>query len=114
MCELITDERIRQAGYTEYAPPPIDNECVTKFFQKCFKDDVGKKYYINIKRWDFPSHLYTGESIPTPYEFEVQFNTKDDRVMNLILFSHGWTIKNAEEFIEEMWQRMNLRYDEKW
>lgn len=114
MCELITDTKIRQVGYTEYAPSPIDNECVTKSFQKCFKDDVGKKYYINIKRWDFPPHPYTGEPIPTSYEFEVQFNTEDDRVMDLTLFSHGWTIENAEEFVEEMWHKMNLRYYEKW
>lgn len=114
MCKLITDERIRQAGYTEYTPSSIDNECITKFFQKCFSDDVGKKYYIDIKRWDFPPHPYTGESIPTSYEFEVQFNTEDDRVMDLTLFSHGWTIENAEEFVEEMWQKMHLAYYERW
>ena len=114
MCELITDEKIRQAGYTEYAPPLIDSECVTKFFQKCFSDDVGKKYYIDIKRWDFPPHPYTNEQIPTSYEFEVQFNTQDDKVFNLTLFSHGWTIENAEEFVEDMWQKMNLKYYERW
>ena len=112
--DLITDEKILQAGYVEYTPPPINNEYVTKFFQKCFSDDMGKKYYIDIKRWDFPPHPYTSDPIPTSYEFEVQFNTEDDRVMDLTLFSRGWTIENAEEFVEEMWQKMNLRYYEKW
>ena len=112
--DLITDEKILQAGYKEYDPPSIHREYVTKFFQKCFSDGVGKKYYIDIKRWDFPPHPYTGEPTPTFYEFEVQFNTEDDRVMDLTLFSRGWTIENAEEFVEEMWQKMNLRYYEKW
>jgi hypothetical protein len=35
-------------------------------------------------------------------------------VMNLTLFSHGWTIENAEAFVEEMWQKMNLKYYERW
>ena len=114
MCEPITDEKILQAGYTEYPPSSIEYECVTRFFQKCFKDDVGKKYFIDIKRWDFPPHPNTGHQIPTSYEFGVQFNTQDDKVMNLNLFSTGWTIENAEAFVEEMWQKMNLRYYEKW
>lgn len=114
MCEQITDEKILQAGYTEYDPSPIHGECVTKFFQKCVSDEVGKKYYIDIERWDFPPHPYTNKPIPTSYEFKVQLNTEDDRVMDLTLFSHGWTIENAEAFVEEMWQKMNLKYYERW
>lgn len=110
----ITDEKILQAGYTEYEPSSIDGEYVTKFFQKCFKDDVGKKYYIDIKKWDFPPYLNAGHKIPTSYEFYVQLNTQDDRVMDLTLFSHGWTIENAEAFVEDMWQKMNLKYYERW
>ena len=91
---------------------------ITNALQNVFRNVLAmtqeKKYYIDIKRWDFPPHPHTGEHVPTSYEFEVQFNTKDDRVMNLTLFSRGWTIENAEEFVEEMWQKMNLRYYEKW
>ena len=31
----ITDEKILQAGYTEYDPSSIHGKYVTKFFQKC-------------------------------------------------------------------------------
>ena len=53
--DLITDEKILQAGYVEYTPPPINNECITKCFQKCFSDDVGKKILHRHKKMGFPT-----------------------------------------------------------
>ena len=108
----MTDNDILNAKYKEFEPSPFHNSGVTKCFQKRFDDDVGKKYFIDINRWDFPPHPYTGEQTPTSYEFEAYF-TKDDNPINITLYSH-WDIETAEKFLDEMWIKMNLDYYERW
>lgn len=108
----MTDVEIINAGYKEYKPTPFHSEAVTKCFQKRFDDDYGKKYFIDINKWEFPPHPHTGELMPVSYEFgaQIEFN---DKPINFTLFS-GWEIEDAEKWVEDMWQNMNGDYYEKW
>lgn len=108
----MNDNDILDVGYTEYKPSPFHSDSITKCFQKRFDDEKGKKYFIDINKWELPPHPHTGEKFPTSYEFETQFN-KDDKPMNITLFNR-WEIEEAEQFFEEMWIKMNLDYYERW
>lgn len=108
----MNDNDILNAGYKEYKPTPFHSEGVTRCFQKRFDDEKGKKYFIDINKWEFPPHPHTGEQIPESYEFETQFN-KNDKPMNITLFNR-WEIEEVEQFFEEMWIKMNLDYYERW
>ena len=105
---MLNDELILQHGYKEY-PVPVFDEYVSKFFQKRFDNDEGKKYYIDIKRWDFPSHIQPHQS----YEFSCQFMYKD-KPINMTLFGNQWEIEQAEAWVEKMWRLMECDYYERW
>ena len=113
MNEKTFEEKLIEKGYVEFEPSPLDNG-VTTMFQKRFDDKIGKKYFITVKRWDFPPHPYTGEHIPTSYEYESQLYEKDTH--NPINISHfsGWDIDKVEMWYERHWNNEEYDYYEKW
>lgn len=107
------DKDFINKGYKEYKPSPVDNECVVRCFQKRFDDDIGKKYFINAKEWDW--HKYE-LSVPVNYEFdfEIQLYSKDlHEPVNLNFFS-GWSIDKVEQYVESIWSSGMFDYYERW
>ena len=49
---VITDEYIKEHGFKEYNPTRFDNDSVILRFQKRYDDNFGKKYFIDILKWD--------------------------------------------------------------
>ena len=87
------------------------NEGIEKNYQKCFRDDIGRKYFIDIHKWRDIRHPYTGELIEGGYEFTTQLSDKNtDKPIDLNLFS-GWIIEEAEATIERIWKTQFRYYD---
>lgn len=105
----LNDEVIVGAGYKEYEPSIIDSDMVSKCFQKCFSDDVGKKYYISIKKWDWSD---TRVDIGVKYEFEVQLYM-DDKPINFTLFN-GWNVEEVEDYMDRIWSADKYDYYERY
>lgn len=107
----MTEQDILNAGYKEYPKTPFDHEGIEKNYQKCFRDDIGRKYFIDIHKWRDVRHPYTGELIEGGYEFTTQLSDKNtDKPIDLNLFS-GWTIEEAEATIERIWKIQFKYYD---
>ena len=77
----MTKQELLDAGYKRWEPAPYEkNNCVTDLFQKCVTDDDGKRYFINVRRWDFSP--YSGRaSDNNRFEATVQFDRKDGTTM---------------------------------
>lgn len=105
-----TDEYLRIKGYKEFKPSPIDNQGICKCFQKRFDDEIGKKYFITVNKWDW---TYTNSiSYDFTYEYTLQLYNKDKHnPINMTLFS-GWEIDEVEEFIKELWTTDRFDYYE--
>ena len=108
----MTREELINAGYTRFDPAPISNECVTDLYQKCVKDDIGKRYYINVNRWDFSYHGQTFN--PIGFEANVQFRHKDTGEYADIVCLDGWSLADMEKFYENLWYTGMFRYYDKW
>lgn len=110
----MTDREIIDAGYTEYKPSPIlHHKSVMKCFQKLFRDENGKKYFIDINKHEGWVHPHTGQEYPPTYEFTVQLNYKKNKCpINFELFA-GWTIDDVEEFVETLFKTKMFQYYEK-
>ena len=102
------DKEILENGYHEYEPTCFHSDGITKCFQKRFDDDIGKKYFIDIHKWDYDHGDYHHLS----YEFSVQLHY-NDKPIDLTLFNN-WEIKDVEEWIEEVWKDMGCDYYERW
>ena len=109
---MLTNEDFINAGYTRYRPSPY-NECVTDLFEKCVKDDYGKRYFIHVNRWDFTKYERNGR-VNVNYESTVQLTLKDGCCINIDGLSIGtdWTIEKMEEFYAELWDTGKFKYYE--
>lgn len=113
----INDEYLLEKGYKKYNPTQFDNDSVITRFQKRFDDDFGKKYFIDVIKW---SNGYIPEGMrgewwtPFSYHYEIQVTIYEDKkALNLEFFS-DWTLEEVENFMENMFQKMELNYYESW
>lgn len=109
----MTDEYIIEKGYKEFAPSRFDNASIVKCFQKRFDDEIGKKYFITIKKWDWTPYHYIDISDYT-YELDTQIYKKDTHEpINLSFFS-GWHLDDVEDYMEKIWNAELFDYYEEW
>ena len=104
------DEILEEKGYKSFKPGPFDNDSIIEKFQRCIRDDVGKKYFITIDKWQSFTHPHTGETYPSGYEYNTYFTFNGYPVQ--MKFYAGWDIDEAEEKMEELWQKGGFDYYE--
>lgn len=82
-------------------------------WQKCFRDEKGKRYFINISLWDFTGISGTLSSSGPSFCSDAQFNDKKGECFNLELLSNKeQTLQSIETFFEKAWIRMGCEYYE--
>lgn len=117
------DEELINRGYQRYRPTDFDNDWVVDRFQKRFDDNNGKKYFIDFIKYD-NSYLIEHEKrrgvkdieeyLPH-YSYEVNTQlSKDDKPFNVELLSHWTNIDEVEQFIDDLWNKLELDYYERW
>lgn len=106
----MTDELLLKRGYKEYAPTQFHNEYIVKCFQKRFDDDKGKKYFINVDKYDMPEPVTDA----FPYEFEVYLSLKDGDAIKMLLYGSDWDINTVEKYIEKLFSTGDYEYYELW
>lgn len=119
----ITDEYLLEHGFKPYDPLQyFDNASIIKRFPKRYDDDVGKKYFIDVKKWsnDFvPLDRRDEWWTPYAYECEVQLHTDqpdkeyDGKYLELN-FHTDWNLEEVEQFVENVWQTQHMGHYEKW
>ena len=100
-------------GYKRYDPTPFDNSSIVDRFQKRFDDDFGKKYFIDVIKWDnsFVPEYARGDywkRYTYVYEVQVSFGEKE-KALNLEWFS-DWTLEEVEEFMEKFFEIAKPNY----
>ena len=98
------------AGYQRFNPPPY-NECVTDLFEKCIRDNKGKRYFIHVYVWDFSMY----EKIPTGFRFESEVNLtlNNDNDIQIKMLD-GWTIEEMEQYYRNIWDTGMYKYYEEY
>lgn len=89
-------------GYKEYES---FNELANTSYQKCIKDKLGRKYYININEYELPNGL--------GYDFELYFDLKKLSIKSTLFALEDLTIKEIETLIEDLWIKLGGIYYEK-
>ena len=111
------DNFLIERGYKTFEKSNLDSKYIDRLFQKRFDDDVGKKYFITIKKWEPVDLKWTDEILGPSYEYITQFYFGNENnpvnPVNLDFFG-GWDIEDAENKIEELWRAGNFEYYEKW
>ena len=106
----MTDKEFTDLGFREFAPTPFDSKSVEKCFQKRYDDDVGKKYFITVRKWMEMIHPHSGERIPPVYEYDVQLYKKNGHEALDLLFHSNWTLEDVEDYMEKLWNTGLFEY----
>ena len=109
----MTDKELLDAGYKRYDPPSIHADCVTDLYQKCIKDDTGKRYFISIERWDFSRISHRASDTQPSFETTVQFTHKNGETVDITCYN-GWEIDQIEKFYDDLWKLGWFKYYEKY
>ena len=110
----MTDKEILDRGYHRYERTPFDKDWVECHFQKRFDDEIGKKYFIEINKYEQYEHPSTGELTGNVYEYEVYLEPKNYKGAIRILFYAGATLDEVEKQVEELFATGNYEYYEEW
>lgn len=105
----MNDKVLLDAGYKKYSAPSIWGDFVEVIFQKRFDDEIGKKYFIDVKKC-------TSSYYDEPhYEVETQLYQKDTHNAMNITWLHGWeNIEEIESWMEKFWNNEEYDYYERW
>ena len=107
----ITHEWLINNGFKEYSRSPIDSEAIDHVYQKSYRDERGKKYFLEVKHWKLV-HPITNEDL-SGYEVSGQFYLKGNHNAVNISFINS-DVDEAEEFIEKLFDNNMLEYYEIW
>ena len=86
-------------------------------WQKCIRDEKGKKYFINIQMWDFANSWVSDRNLAreASYQADVQFTLQDETNFNLELLSiQNKTLIEVEQWFEKAWRIHECEYYEKY
>ena len=81
-------------------------------YQKCIKDKIGKKYFIDIDLWDFREleHKF-GYSYMGEYSCQL-YSINNHNAFDLTYID--WEYEQVVDFIEQMFSNNMLDYYERW
>lgn len=111
----MTEEYILSKGYHKEKPSQFDDKVVICRYQKRFDDENGKKYFIDILKYDLsrvPEKMQTELKDIDAYEFEMQVTIGEgNKVINMRYFC-DWTLDDVEKFAEDFFDKMKINYYE--
>ena len=82
-------------------------------WQKCFRDELGKKYFINVEVWDFQNSVFNNRIQAKEISFSAnsQMETYSKQTFNCQLLSIK-TLEDLENFFETQWTSNVCKYYE--
>lgn len=105
----MNDNILLDAGYKKHKSPSIWGDFVEVIFQKRFDDEIGKKYFIDVKKC--VSSYYDEPH----YEVETQLYQKNTHNAMNITWLYGWEdIEEIESWMEKFWNNKEYDYYERW
>lgn len=108
----MNDKFLIEKGFKEYPPTEFHSQYVEKFFQKCYKDKIGKKYFIDVLK--YPELNIPGrETIPVSYEYSIQIRNRNGDAIDL-LFHSSWKLEEVERYIEKLFKLRMFTYYERY
>lgn len=108
----MNDKFLIEKGFKEYPRTDFYSPYVEKFFQKCYKDEIGKKYFIDVLK--YPELNIPGrEIVPVSYEYSIQIRNRNGDAIDL-LFHSSWKLEDVERYIEKLFKLRMFTYYERY
>lgn len=102
---------LKEQGFHPYPPTPFDPDSVVRRYQKRYDDDIGKKYFLDCRIWDWS---WT-DKVPEPlsYELLTQLYQKGTHEAIDMTF-HDSDLALVEQFIDALFDAGLVEHYEEW
>lgn len=110
----ITREALLAAGYFSFTQKNLKS-CTESFYQKCFRDAHGKRFYITIAEYNNSVLQQRFPDSNTPnfsYEPDVQFTDAKGSTFNVSMLSPK-SVEEMEGFFEQLFVQMECEHYER-
>ena len=113
----ISSKLLEEAGYKDWNNPNKDSITANNW-QKCLKDDKGKKYFINIKEtigWNGENNSESEHNWWSSIQLETDKGSVEFSLVQWFNESgqySGNTIQNMEDYFEQIWNFHHCPYYE--
>ena len=110
---MLTVKDFTDSGYKQFPRSGLNNSDFG--LQKLISDDLGKRYDITV--WVYDWAKYEKYNLPYSISFapDVQLKLQNDMHFNVeMLLNPDSTIADIESFYNDMWEKFNCQYYERW
>lgn len=104
------DDELLKLGFREFKPTAFESNGVETCFQKRYDDEMGKKYFITVKKWRAWQHPAAKQDVSPTYEYTVQLYKKNGHEAVDLLFHSDWALESVEQYLDELWKTGLFEY----
>lgn len=109
--KITSEEQLRERGFLSYPPTVFDSSNVVIRYQKRYDDEIGKRYFLDCKVWDW---TWTGRvPMDRSYELETQLYQKGTHEAIDLNF-HDNDLEAVEKFIDALFDAGLVEHYEEW
>ena len=107
----ITPKDLLALGYQKYAQHLMFGSDKPVLWQNCFRDERGKKYFVNFNEYDFSTFDHCLYDIS--YEVDMQFTVPDIGTVNVVLLLDATdTVASVEGKVAKLFNKLGAQYYE--
>lgn len=110
---MLTVKDFTDSGYKQFPSSGLNNSDFG--LQKLISDDFGKRYYITVWAYDWSKYPQYNHPRKISFSPDVQLRLENGTNIDVqILLNPDSSIQDIQSFYNEMWEKFNCQYYERW
>lgn len=112
MPNIMKIEDLISYGFKEWPiNPEFDKH--DRHLQYCYRDENGKKFYVNVRFWQFSKHSNLDRVVEDGFDAYCQFDMNGPRTFNVDLSVRDMTPGQVVEWFNQLFDKLGCSYYEK-
>lgn len=105
-------EDLLSYGFKEWPiNPKIDKH--ERHWQFCYRDKIGKKFYVQVRLWEFSKHSTSDRIVHDSFDAYCQFDMNGRKTFNVDFCVSDMVPSQVVDWVNDMFEKMNCTYYEK-
>lgn len=111
-CEksIMTIESLVAYGFKEYSKNT--HEHFDRAWQYCVRDKKGKKFFVNVRLWEFSKYSRPDNIVHDSFDSACQFDLRGPKTFDVTCSVNNMTPSQVIDWYENLFNRMNCYYYE--
>lgn len=100
-------------GFREWPiNPQVDKH--ERHWQYCYRDNIGKKFFVNVRLWQFSKYSTADRPVEDSFDAYCQFDMNGPKTFNVDLSVRDMTPTQVVEWFNDLFNKMGCSYYERY